>query len=155
MLYRPPAAPLGPPTHPLPHESPPGKRGLPGAAHRLQRRPRLGGRSRVERRPVGLFRANLAFVDDRRYDGLTIERLPQFVPESSGPTFIFLVDRETLTRTDHPILVVDLFDQRGRSFRVIPSEMWSVENNLSLANMDWEDFAGNVDADGVFRGFPR
>lgn len=104
--------------------------------------------------PVGLFRANLAFVDDRRYDGLTIERLLQLVPEDSGPTFVFLVDRETLTRPDHPILVVDLFEQRGRSFRVIPSEMWGVENNLSLANMDWEDFADCVDADGVFRGFP-
>jgi hypothetical protein len=31
--------------------------------------------------------------------------------------------------------------------------MWGVENNLSLANMDWEDFAATVDEDGVFRGF--
>jgi len=28
-----------------------------------------------------------------------------------------------------------------------------VENNLSLANMDFEEFADSVDADGVFRGF--
>jgi hypothetical protein len=25
--------------------------------------------------------------------------------------------------------------------------------NLSIANMDWDDFAGSVDGDGVFRGF--
>jgi uncharacterized protein DUF6924 len=31
--------------------------------------------------------------------------------------------------------------------------MWGVENNLSLANMDFEEFADSVDADGVFRGF--
>jgi len=105
--------------------------------------------------PVGLFRANVTFVDDRRYEGLTIERLLQLAPEDSGPTFVFLVDRETLTHPEHPVLVVDLFDERGRFFRVIPSQMWGVENNLSLANMDWDDFADNVDADGVFRNFPR
>jgi hypothetical protein len=104
--------------------------------------------------PVGDFRAYVTFVDDRRYDGLTIEQLLALVPEGSNLTFIFLVDGETLRHPDHPVLVVDLFHQRGRSFRVIPSEMWGVENNLSLANMDWEEFADRVDQDGVFRGFP-
>jgi hypothetical protein len=33
--------------------------------------------------------------------------------------------------------------------------MWSVENNLSLSNLDYDDFANSVDAFGVFRGFPR
>jgi len=32
--------------------------------------------------------------------------------------------------------------------------MWSVENNLSISNMDFSDFADSADADGVFRGFP-
>jgi hypothetical protein len=31
--------------------------------------------------------------------------------------------------------------------------MWSVENNLSIANMEFGEFAGNLDQDGVFRGF--
>jgi hypothetical protein len=30
--------------------------------------------------------------------------------------------------------------------------MWSVQINLSLANMDWEDFADDVDDEGIFRG---
>ena len=30
---------------------------------------------------------------------------------------------------------------------------WSVENNLSIANMDWEEFADAVDDAGIFRGF--
>jgi hypothetical protein len=33
--------------------------------------------------------------------------------------------------------------------------MWGVENNLSIANMDFQDFVDYVDLDGVFRGFPR
>jgi len=52
------------------------------------------------------------------------------------------------------VLVVDLYDEPGRSFRVVPQEAWSVENNLSISNMDFEEFADSVDADGVFRGFP-
>jgi len=51
------------------------------------------------------------------------------------------------------VLVVDLYSDPGRSFRVIPSELWGVENNLSLANIDFEEFADAVDRDGVFRGF--
>lgn len=44
-------------------------------------------------------------------------------------------------------------DSGGRTFRIIPSEMWGIENNLSIANMDFRDFADSADADGVFRGF--
>ena len=38
-------------------------------------------------------------------------------------------------------------------FRCIPAELWSIENNLNIANMDWEEFAEAVGADGIFRGF--
>ncbi|MFF4054379.1 DUF6924 domain-containing protein [Streptomyces sp. NPDC001668] len=31
--------------------------------------------------------------------------------------------------------------------------LWSMENNLSGANMDFEEFADAVEEDGVFRGF--
>jgi hypothetical protein len=34
-----------------------------------------------------------------------------------------------------------------------PSKLWSVENNLNLANMDWMDFHRAAGQDGVFRGF--
>ncbi|MER5658620.1 hypothetical protein ABT076_37105 [Streptomyces sp. NPDC002131] len=39
------------------------------------------------------------------------------------------------------------------------AQLWSIENNLSGANTDFEDFedfedfVGAVDEDGVFRGF--
>jgi hypothetical protein len=32
--------------------------------------------------------------------------------------------------------------------------MWNIENNLSLANMIFDEFAMAVNHDGVFRGFP-
>ncbi len=67
---------------------------------------------------------------------------------------MFIVDRIALTHPEHPILVVDLYTEPGRTFRVIPAEMWAVENNLSIVNMDFFEFADYVDQDGIYRGFP-
>ena len=106
-------------------------------------------------KPVGDFRAYVDFVIDPGYDGLTAEQLPAILSEDSHRTFAFIIDRLALSHPDHPILVVDLYNEPGRTFRVIPSEMWVVENNLSIANMDFEEFADAVDGDGVFRGFPE
>ena len=106
-------------------------------------------------RPSGLFHANLHILSDPAYRDLTLDQIQSLAPPGSPHTFLFVVDRETLGRPDHPVLVVDLFDQRGRTFRVAPAAIGSVENNLSIANMDFEEFADAVDEDGVFRGFPR
>ena len=76
------------------------------------------------------------------------------LPFDSQRPFVFLVDAEAMFQPDHPVLVVDLSEEAGRTFRVIPSEAWGVENNLRLANMDFADFADAVDDGGVFRGFP-
>ena len=105
------------------------------------------------RAPVGEFRAYVDFISDPEYDGITTEQLLSLIPHNLHHTFIFVVDRHALSHADYPILVVDLYTEPGRTFRVIPSEMWGVENNLSIANMDFAEFADNVDQDGVFRGF--
>jgi len=104
--------------------------------------------------PVGEFKAYVDFVSDAAYDGITVEQLLTLVPQGSNHTFMFIVDRRALTPPDYPILVVDVYTEPGRTFRVIPAEMWGIENNLSTANMDFAEFADEVDDDGVFRGFP-
>ena len=106
------------------------------------------------RKPVGAFKAVVDFVSDPVYDGISTEQLLSLIPQASNYTFIFIVDRIALSQPDYPILVVDLYTEPGRTFRVIPSEMCSIENNLSIANMDFEEFAEAVDEDGIFRGFP-
>lgn len=100
------------------------------------------------------FKAYVECISDPAYSGLTVEQLVALAPKGGDHTFAFLVDRVTLTSAERPVLVVDLYEEPGRTFRVIPAEMWGVENNLSLANMDFAEFAGAVDHDEVFRGFP-
>jgi hypothetical protein len=98
------------------------------------------------------FCAYLQPVDDPSNEGASWEDLARSVPQSpERPSVMFVVDTAALG-VDHPILVVDL--EQGRSpFRCIASELWSVDNNLNLSNMDWEEFAEETDPDGAFRGF--
>ncbi len=102
-------------------------------------------------KPIGEFKASVTFVSDPVFEGLTIDEVVQQTKKDRS--FIFIVDNMTISHREHPILVVDLFDEPGQTFRVIPSEMWSVENNLSIANMSFREFVDHIDDHGIFRGF--
>ncbi|WP_194838926.1 hypothetical protein [Nocardia sp. XZ_19_369] len=96
-------------------------------------------------------------VDDRTFDGVTPADLGDLV---DGQTYVFLADTTTMTDPEHPLLAVDTSDEevRGDSdqvFRIAPIAFAEVEVNFMLANVDFEDYLGSVDEDGVFRGFDR
>jgi len=104
------------------------------------------------------FKAYVVCLSDPAYDGLTLDQLMALAPmgdQCGEHIFAFVADRATFASPERPVLVVDLYDEPGRTFRVIPREIWGVENNLSLANMDYREFADNADPDGVFRGFRK
>jgi hypothetical protein len=103
--------------------------------------------------PGYTFYANVEFLEDQEFQGLGKEDLLTLVPENYNHTFLFVVDRFTTTHPEFPVLVIALRRERGREFRAIPTAVQSIENNLSIANMDFFEFADNVDKDGVFRGF--
>ena len=104
--------------------------------------------------PVGEFRAYVTFISDPVFASIMVEQVLSLIPQNLNHSVIFVVDQFTLSLQDYPILVVDLDMEPGRTFRVIPSEIWGVENNLSIANMDFADFADSTDQNGIFRGFP-
>jgi uncharacterized protein DUF6924 len=111
------------------------------------------------------FRAYVEPVSDPQWADATWEAIKAAAPaDDHGPCVLFIADSITFASPEHPILVVDLDDKilsvaefpetaDRTPFRCIPSELWSVENNLSISNMGWEEFASAVDDDGVFRGF--
>jgi hypothetical protein len=104
-------------------------------------------------KPVGEFQARVTPVSDPQYDGLSVKEIVKRA--KANHTFVLVADEEAITKREHPVLVIDLDEEPGRTFRVIPRQAWSVENNLSLANMDFAEFADATDDDGVFRGFPK
>jgi hypothetical protein len=91
------------------------------------------------------------FVDDRAFEGMSAAAIVALARDDHLG-FVFLADRETMTGDEQTALAVDLWLEPGRTFRVTPSEVAPVQNSLSIANMDFHEFADNVDDDGVFRG---
>ncbi|WP_084478168.1 DUF6924 domain-containing protein [Nocardia jejuensis] len=98
----------------------------------------------------------LTVVDEPALTAVTVEGLEKLLTPQSY--YIYIVDERAIRDPEHPILVVD-HSGGGEpgptlpTFRILPREVCLVEVNLTQANMDFEDFAGAVDSDGVFRGF--
>lgn len=99
------------------------------------------------------FLAHVDFLDRERYANITKEQLLELIPEDYNHSFIIVVDTIAISNPEHPLLIIALHENPGGEFRAIPSQIQGIENNLSIANMDFDEFAHAVDKDGVFRGF--
>ncbi|WP_133912359.1 DUF6924 domain-containing protein [Streptomyces sp. NBC_00582] len=97
------------------------------------------------------------WVSDPRYDGAGIPALLEedgAADEEEQLTHVFLADAKALA--DGPerfLLAVDLYDEPGRTVRVPPAWFPDLSANLSIANLDFADFADCADATGTFRGW--
>jgi len=97
--------------------------------------------------------ARLRSVESAGLSNLTPEELVALAREGFIGQ-IAVADARTMR--DQTVLFVDFNELRGqvgRTFRSIPSEVEPIVANLSLSNMDFDEFADNTDADGIFRGF--
>ena len=91
-------------------------------------------------------------VDDRAFDGRDGSEIALALANSSDHAVVFVADAQAMTVADPSILCLDLL-ALGETVRTIPGELWSIENNISIANMDFAEFTEAADRDGVFRGF--
>ncbi|MGE5927687.1 MAG: DUF6924 domain-containing protein [Gemmatimonadota bacterium] len=103
----------------------------------------------------GIFQGNFHVVDDPAYANATKAQVADRLGPGFDQYFLLIVDRATLAHPERPVLVVDLHERSLNEFRAVPAQVGAIQINLSLANMDFEDFSGSVDADGIFRGFER
>ncbi|MDX3235363.1 hypothetical protein PV392_06645 [Streptomyces sp. ME03-5709C] len=110
-------------------------------------------------------------VDDRSWEGATVERVTEFLAEKDPHLpVVFVADESSMCTAHHALLAVNLDDEEnfldteydaehgtvfGRRFRIVPNEASGMHVNLTLANMDYEDWAETASrsADGVFHGF--
>ena len=99
------------------------------------------------------FYANMHFLEGTEFRDLSEPDLLARVPDNYPHSFLCVVDQVATSHPEFPVLVMDLYHQRGRTFRAVPTQMQAIENNLSIANMDYFEFADNVDEDGIFRDF--
>lgn len=98
------------------------------------------------------FRAHVTVVDDLDQADASWQDLREAVRDGGSDAAVLFVADEHALGPDHPVLVVDLGDEARPAFRCAAAELGSVDNNLNLANMGWEEFADATGDDGVFRG---
>jgi hypothetical protein len=92
-------------------------------------------------------------ISNKKYDRITKEKLLANLPSNYLETFVFVFDSVSVNNQEHPLLCVELFEKKYRSFYIKPSDLWIAENNLSIANMDFEEFLESVDSSNIFKGF--
>jgi hypothetical protein len=99
---------------------------------------------------------NATYVSDSAFAGVTVQALIDIDAAASDEekvTYLFLADATTMTDDEQPLLAVDLYTEPGRTFRLPPRWFADVSANLSIANMDFAEFADATDGSGTFRGF--
>src|SRR5260370_21476991 len=79
------------------------------------------------------FRAYVTFIDNPVLSGRTLEGLTAVAESGGYQSFFFVADLEAISNLEHPILAIDLHQQPGRALRVVPAQLWAVENNISPA----------------------
>jgi hypothetical protein len=99
------------------------------------------------------YYARVRFLNDLSFCNAKKEQFIGSLSANYDHSFVFMVDSVTISRLDSPILVIDLYTEVGREFRALPRTIQAIENNLSIANMDFREFADSIDSDGIFRDF--
>jgi hypothetical protein len=119
----------------------------------------------------GEFEAGIHVVDDPVWAGATPGEVLSAVRRDEGPSVVFLADAVTM-RSEHPALLAldvgaeeedldpvyyqELIDAPPpREFRTAPAGVHDIHANLSIANMDFEEYAEEASAhpDGLYRSF--
>jgi hypothetical protein len=99
------------------------------------------------------FRAYVRVVEDPAWEAAAWQALRESARGSGvHPAVLFVIDEAALA-DPFPVQVVDLTDDARQPFRCTAAELWGVDNNLNIANMDWDEFADNLGPRGIFEGF--
>ncbi|GAB3677738.1 hypothetical protein GCM10027589_47980 [Actinocorallia lasiicapitis] len=95
-----------------------------------------------------------AYVDDKAFRGLSVKQLMARLPVGYDGGLLVIVDRRAMTTRAHELLVVDLWEEPGRTLRVVASEYEELQANVVFAlTLEFSDYVDAAGADGVFRGF--
>ena len=102
---------------------------------------------------VGItFFAYVDYVNDETHRDREPHEVVLSLPDDYADMFCFLVDRECIENKDNPVLVVGFYPSDNESFnrlprdtpigdivtfRALPSQIQGIQNNLSLANIDF------------------
>lgn len=90
-------------------------------------------------------------INSKEYEGLEIGDLPKFSIDQNEHDFIFLADSFSMTSDDAAICCVDLSDDFGTAFRVLPSDVFEALNILFSGKVDFADLMQRTDENKLYR----
>lgn len=97
------------------------------------------------------FTAFVTIVNQTEFADAELAQLQ--LPSASTQLFdlVICADKIAMSNEQFPLLCSKY--STGQTVRVIACELWGIENNLSIGNMDFEEFVKSADTTGIFRGF--
>ncbi|MFJ8077393.1 DUF6924 domain-containing protein [Streptomyces sp. NPDC096176] len=119
----------------------------------------------------GEFEGRVHLVDDRVWAGATPDEVLAAVRRDEDLSVVFLADNVTMRSVHRALLALDIDTEEEdldpvhyqelidspppREFRTAPSGVHDIDANLSIANMDFEEYAeeASTDPDGLYRSF--
>lgn len=99
------------------------------------------------------FMFTMQNIDDPAFAGMGIADILAAIGADYPHSCIAIADSAAMKSPIHPVAVVDLVENRGAEFRCAAAHLASVDNNLSIGNMGFSEFAANVGSSGIFQGF--
>ncbi|MFF2147803.1 DUF6924 domain-containing protein [Kitasatospora sp. NPDC058190] len=117
----------------------------------------------------GEYQADVHLVDDPVWAGATPDAVLTAVRRDEEVSVVFVADGATMQSPHHALLALNLFHEDedldpmyyrelidsppAREFRTTPAAVHDVHANLSIANMDFEEFAeaALADPDGILQ----
>ena len=97
------------------------------------------------------MQADVVLLEDRAFAGCTVDELVAGRAAYSHE-HLFVADREAMQTFRHPVLV-SLEPERRTSFRAVPEAVMTIDANLFVDNLSFDELAESADEDGIFRDF--
>jgi hypothetical protein len=93
----------------------------------------------------------LTVMADAGHQGLSVRELVALVPGGSHYPVLAVADAVTFSSAERSLLLIDVSEEPGRTFRVAADAFQSVIGNLAIQNQSFDDYLHSLDESGVYR----
>jgi uncharacterized protein DUF6924 len=90
-------------------------------------------------------------VADPGHRELPVRELVALVPDGSRYPVLVVADGVTFSSAERSLLLIDVHEEPGRTFRAVPDAFQSVIANLAIQNLGFDDYLNSLDDSGVYR----
>ena len=104
-------------------------------------------------------RARVTLITDRRYENMSADEVASALPDSYEFLHCFIFDSFSSSEDESPILVLNLESNDTHEpsetfqFRAYPAQVFWIDSNLSISNIDFDDYTRELEPGAIFDGF--